>query len=74
MTRKMLPEEKALRDAIDVYTVPNQARPITRLIPALIRAIREECAKVAERVPITPYGAELTKIDIVDAIRRGKKR
>lgn len=45
MRRKMLPEEKALREAIDVHTVPHSAKPITRLIPALVRAVREDDAK-----------------------------
>lgn len=48
MRRKMLPEEKELREAIDVHTVPHSAKPITRRIPALIRAVEERCAKVAD--------------------------
>lgn len=39
MTRPMLPEEKALRAAVKFNTVRHYGDNITRLIPALIRAV-----------------------------------
>lgn len=70
----MLKEEKALRAAIwDM--LPHSGGSLTRLIPALIRAVeergrvreRERCAEVVKRELMSPAG-----MFAAAAIRRGK--
>lgn len=45
MTRKMLAEEKLLRDSI-IEECGGMPLDIKRQITALVRAVREDCAKV----------------------------
>jgi hypothetical protein len=63
----MLKEEIALREWANDGTIPRR-RKIGKLITALVRAVREDCARVAKD---TLGGAPITDI-VVERIRRAR--
>ena len=63
-------EEAALREHVRPYLYNQEIRPTFALITALIHAVREDCAKVAEKYP---YGTKDFCDGIAAAIREGRK-
>ena len=65
MPRKMTKEEKEVREW--KYAAGVDSRLFTREVTALVRAVREECAKVVEQC-----GNDELYEAIADAVRKGK--
>jgi hypothetical protein len=68
MTRRMLKEEKELREYLFGPADPMDVRVLRSMINALVRAVREDCADRATEVL---NGAPIT-LSVREAIRRGK--
>ena len=78
MTRKMLKQEKELREHLFIenndYCRNARIEDVSELITALVAAVREDCAKVADKeAEVAPEPFNVVPKAIAAAIRGGKK-